>query len=105
MSKVPHKHAGLIKMWADGADIQLLTSSGWFDAPFPRWWEDHEYRLKPEPKPDVVLYGVVDSVDSRCIPSLHFVGPVNGNPNNNIKLIFDGETGKLKSVEVINDTN
>lgn len=49
MSK-PHKHAEVIKAWADGASIQLLSSNNkWVDVINPEWLEDIEYRVKPEP--------------------------------------------------------
>jgi hypothetical protein len=46
----PHKHADLIKAWANGAKIQvLIISSGeWADAN-PSWNPDFCYRVKPEP--------------------------------------------------------
>ena len=44
----PHKHAEVIKAWADGAEIQCRTSTqGWFDCEEPLWKEKCEYRVKP----------------------------------------------------------
>ena len=46
----PHKHAELIKKWADGAIIQVKTLSGtWVDVcnNNPFWEPNHEYRVKP----------------------------------------------------------
>lgn len=45
----PHKHAALIKAWADGAQIQNRHSlrDGWLDIPNPGWYADEEYRIKP----------------------------------------------------------
>lgn len=45
----PHKHAEVIKAWADGADIQVKLSPGhrWDSAGTPTWKEDYEYRVKP----------------------------------------------------------
>jgi len=96
-----HIHAELIKAWADGAKIEAryLKASGWTD-----WrledggfiWYDigAEYRIKPEPKPDVVRYTAIgldyaDDASERKFPT------------DNLKLTFDGETGKLKIAEVI----
>lgn len=48
--KTPHKHAELIKKWADGAIIQVKTLGGtWVDAcnNNPFWEPNHEYRVKP----------------------------------------------------------
>jgi hypothetical protein len=45
----PHKHADLIKLWADGAEIESRgkTMKHWEDCPKPRWFDDLEYRIKP----------------------------------------------------------
>ena len=60
----------------------------------PRWDENGDYRIKTEQKPDVPYclclhlnkWGELDHVRL-------------GKPN--LKLTFDGETGKLKAAEVI----
>jgi hypothetical protein len=46
----PHKHAKLIKQWADGADIQALekATGTWVDVD-PSWVSASEYRVKPQP--------------------------------------------------------
>jgi hypothetical protein len=48
----PHKHAAVIKAWADGAEIQWKTphDSAWHDSSAPAipfWYEDWQYRVKP----------------------------------------------------------
>ena len=45
---MPHKHAELIKKWADGCVIQTKATFGWIDTPTPLWSEDTEYRVKPD---------------------------------------------------------
>ena len=106
----PHKHAELIKAWADGAKIEVRTvgCDEWHDQKHP-WWDDHlyEYRIKPEPKSDVVLYALVHRVAHHlpCSPyasisSAYGQFPDPQNPAN-LKLTFDGETGELKSAEVL----
>lgn len=46
----PHKHAELIKAWADGAEIELMKIDGtWANADVPTWSEWCAYRIKPEP--------------------------------------------------------
>lgn len=93
-----HKHCELIKAWADGAEIQWKSrvDGQWrlFEGHIDAWIDDYEYRIKPEPKPDVVVYtrlakgyGLNDVLLS--------VGKMN------LKLTFDGETGELKSAEVL----
>lgn len=50
MEKKPHKHADVIKAWADGAEIQTRDIGGtWVECNDPRWFEVSEYRTKPEP--------------------------------------------------------
>lgn len=46
----PHVHAEVIKQWADGKQIQVVTHVGgcWQDADAPRWCPNHCYRVKPE---------------------------------------------------------
>ena len=45
----PHKHADLIKAWADGAEIQChYEYYGWIDTSYPEWWEFNKYRIKPK---------------------------------------------------------
>jgi len=90
-----HKHAEFIHAWADGAKIQWRDPKDderWSDIRIPNWLEDCEYRIKPEPKPDVVKYlicglkswvEVDDQVGHECI-----------------KIVVDGK-GKLKSAEVV----
>ena len=46
----PHKHADLIKAWADGAEIQFKAPCeyGWRDCTHPDWQEVLQYRIKPK---------------------------------------------------------
>jgi hypothetical protein len=46
----PHKHAELIKAWADGATIEMLCGdNGWYTLTgYFCWSEDTTYRIKPE---------------------------------------------------------
>jgi hypothetical protein len=48
----PHKHAELIKAWADGATIERYswTEQKWKESNPPEWLPDSNYRIKPEPK-------------------------------------------------------
>ena len=66
----PHKHADLIKQWADGAEVQVLRQEFdgdfWEDAARPRFNPDVQYRIKPSKK--VVrwswAYYIIDSTNS-----------------------------------------
>jgi hypothetical protein len=97
--KTPHVHAELIKAWADGAPIQYRAvphRGDWVDASEHLIWDWHaEYRIKPEPKPDQVVYPVVaqyrgENGYGRAV-----------SVKDQLKLTFDSETGKLKSAEVL----
>lgn len=58
----PHKHAELIKAWADGAEIQWYANAldVWKNTPQPIWEEATQYRIKPPES----LYKVGDMVMS-----------------------------------------
>jgi len=105
--KTPHKHADVIKAWADGAEIQWYDSHPrqhrWFDcAPNrPSWSEKVLFRVKPEPKPDVVLTRQIALASEPCGAFPEGLVTVGAWPKQNIKLTFDGETGKLKAAEVL----
>jgi hypothetical protein len=52
-----HKHAELIKAWADGAQIQVKACNVvWEDREHPVWSTNREYRIKPEEKQPVVRW-------------------------------------------------
>lgn len=102
----PHKHAELIKQWADGADIQLLDDNGtWMDfreGDTPAWNPTYQYRVKP--KPDVVeefsvyrnAYWALES--ERQTDRTFKFQPIY---LADMRLTWDGETGKLKSAEIL----
>lgn len=103
------KHAELIKAWADGATIQRLWTGGgghWLIDNEPMWEEWEEYRIKPEPKPDLVMYSRVLSMQEHkdggyyaWVSNAYTQMP--SCKNDNLKLTFDGETGELKSADVL----
>lgn len=69
-----HVHHDVIVAWAAGAEIQVRPpiagrfTPEWKDISATEsslWWSVNlDYRVKPEPKPDVKLYTVVFSKDS-----------------------------------------
>jgi hypothetical protein len=94
-----HKWHDVICAWAKGAKIQfrLKDSDGlwheWLDVKNPSWFGygyESEYRIKPDPKPDVGVFMQLDEYGASPsrLPS-------------NIKATFDGDTGKLKDVEIL----
>jgi len=102
----PRKHAKEIKAWADGTKIQFrIPKAGrldnqWEDIPEgenPLWCDSLEYRVKPEPKPDIIieehvlLHGGVGCWGSKT----HYPA--------NARFIFDGETNQLKDVQLIKE--
>ena len=51
----PHKHAEMIKAWADGAEIECYNGLGyWLEDKNPDWHAWNGYRIKPETKPEPV---------------------------------------------------
>jgi len=100
----PHKHAEVIKAWADGADIEFrmptssLVEYTWqrLKQESPLWAVDLEYRVKPEVKPDYSLVAWVSPYRDQL--QRHQLPQTTGW---DIRVICDGETGKLKSVQLI----
>lgn len=92
MCKTPHKHAELIKAWADGATIQYYRKDLglWKDCGENRhcWNKDMEYRIKPEPS-DLEKYDVevgdvwrlCSSVRNPLGYTCHTVAKLTGVPN------------------------
>ncbi len=88
----PHKHADVIKAWADGAQIQVKGAE-WIDIDRPDWLLSREYRIKPAPIRRIVRrrvflskeYGLSASVDGKA----------------NVEFIFDEDTGAVLEVKLI----
>jgi hypothetical protein len=93
----PHKHAELIKAWADGHQIQIFDHGTWLDYrenDTPAWNPEYQYRIKPqETRPDVVEELCLWFARG-CVDRVALAEP-------NVRFTFDGETGKLKSAEVL----
>ena len=89
-----HKHAELIKAWADGAQIEMFSViyARWVKIANPSWELDNRYRIKPEPKPDVVKY-LICGLNS-------WVEVDDQDGHECIKIVVDGK-GRLKSAEVL----
>jgi len=101
-----HKHADLIHAWAEGAEIECWqwSSDKWLPLEEPQFHPESQYRIKPTPKPDVVIYYLFHKVAGGDFPKyntavLDSKFTVDGIPCN-LRLTFDGETGQLKSAEV-----
>jgi hypothetical protein len=94
-----HKHHKEIIAWANGAKIQKLQlrmnsimASEWVDTVCPSWSEDWQYRVKPEKQADIIRY---------CTAVTESTGSLHKYDGSNLKLTFDGETGKLIISEVL----
>jgi hypothetical protein len=93
-----HKHAEVIKAWVDGAEIEAFDHhiKKWFVVKHPIWESDMEYRVKPTPKPDIVLYTRI----SNCGVA-YFDKYKNINAGHNLKVTICGNYGWLIAAEVI----
>ena len=97
--KTQHPLKNIIYAMVDDTPVQLRRygTSEWLDweagsvTPFSNSAISFDWRIKPEPKPDIVRYRNIE----------WFSGLVVRQPTSNLKVIFDGETGKLKSSEVL----
>jgi hypothetical protein len=112
------KHADLIRAALDGKKIQYRAVSGKsIRCSYPTVWKTFadtrlavadmaaeysnlEYRL--EPKPDEVRYqAVVMTGGYTSLQAVQSVARRHKVPVSFEKRVFDGETGKLKSVEIV----
>lgn len=110
----PHPHAALIKQWADNPNLVFQCRpkpAGKFIAVWTTilrvdvmtWSTSCDYRIKPEPKPDIVKYVAATPTygHSSEHAALASVEELPEKYTGVYKTTFDGETGKLKSVELI----
>lgn len=88
-----HKHAHMIRAWADGAQIQVFAKrwKRWKDTDKPTWDEDSEYRIKPE-EHSVWDMRVVYERDE-------VVAKMSGRPN--LRLTFHTTTNQLIEATVL----
>jgi len=99
-----HKHYDLIVAWANGKKIEARLKGGeWHELSTPAWnGIDTEYRIKPEPHPDFVKRFYLEShlgVGHRFSEAYTDNDLIN--KHSIIKCTFDGETTKLKLVEIL----
>jgi hypothetical protein len=101
---VPHKHAALIKAWADGAEIQEYDKNrdSWVNIGFGGccivWSLKSDYRIKPIPKPDRVRVSRIALYDSGSGKQTQLINLFDRGIGGLVEYTFDGETGVLKSV-------
>lgn len=103
-----HKHAEVLHAIADGKEVQFKNKilGAWVETNHvnlnPITHPDLEWRVKPEPKPDVVGYVCVNNnTESNCVAFSIAYKCSQDLSRFNLQLTWDGETGKLKKAEVI----
>jgi hypothetical protein len=85
--------------FAAGKAVQFYSScGGWLDHHAPGFSSAFEWRIKPEPKSDRSFTTPMDLTHAMC-DCVDFT--TSQWPGDNLRLTFDGETGKLKSAEVL----
>lgn len=102
-----HLHADLIHAWAENMDLRFEVKyagdSKWseFCPLTQKWMPHHDYRIKPTPKPDLVrCVGLMGDIGSHLAYTAAKRETVDNWPQK-LRLTFDGETGKLKSADVL----
>ena len=96
--KTPHVHAEAIKAWADGAEIEYLSTitGKWTDMPSTLGWYDFvTYRIKQSKPKDKHMEALI-VLSPHAGPLLYAAAPDEAN----CILVFDGETNKLINVSV-----
>jgi hypothetical protein len=100
-----HKHYDCIVAWAEGKKIEIFSDSTnqWEDLiGIPYWVNNFQFRIKPEPHPDFVkrFYLEVNPLLGHRFSEAYTDDDLL-NKHSLIKCTFDGETTKLKLVEII----
>lgn len=97
-----HKHAELIKKWADNQDIKLEwkfeDNDIWFPLEgVPTFYENRFYREKPISQDFVIQMHVrANEKKSMIVPEHPMFGKIA-----NVEFTFYGETGEIKDVKIL----
>lgn len=93
----PHPYAELIKAWADGEKIEEFDQirGVWFVTEHPSWDIITSYRIAKQQ--DVIKYFVASQEEMIPVAVQSYANM----KYTNVKFTFDGETGELKSVEMV----
>lgn len=95
----PHKHAAVIKAWADGAEVQSKTTINgaiWHTVTQPNWYEHQEYRVRPAPlvlNETLYYYGALGMG----------VASLPGAPKAKVRFTLDPDTKEVLAVELIKE--
>jgi len=97
VANAPHKHAALIKAWADGAEIEYLSTTNKWEPMFSNmgWYSFIDYRLKPTKPKDKAMEALI-VLSPFAGPLLYAAAPDEAN----CVLVFDGTTNKLINASV-----
>jgi hypothetical protein len=99
----PCKQDASFRAIADGLQMQKCSDGEWSDCSTREALHTiaygYEVRIKPEPKPDFVQYASAHRSDG-C-QSFSWGQAKTRRSVDNLKLTFDGETGRLKAVEIV----
>jgi hypothetical protein len=101
-----HKHYDIIVAWAEGKKIEVFNDRRmcWEDITGdPYWVDSFQYRIKPKPTLDVVkdFYLESNPLLGLRFSQAHTPIDLRGREFGCIRCTFDGETQRLKSVEVL----
>jgi hypothetical protein len=100
-----HLYLPLIQALAEGKTIEYGSGSIWGQVNEPKFiYPPQYYRIKPEPTPDVVRNITVEATlkcGETCGEAFVQVFRSGKYIFPNLRLTFDGETGYLKTAEVI----
>jgi hypothetical protein len=105
-----HKHTSVLSDYLNNTSLVLqwrfTTDHRWFDLTLgknsitPLSDPDLEWRIKPELKPDVISYvNIYKNMGYDNLEEAHYSGVPSS--KGVIKVVLDGETQELKSVEII----
>lgn len=90
-----HKHAEVIKAWADGEEIEVFVDYKWHPTVNPMWIDSNSYRVKPK---NIVVTRHISYDVTIDLTSHYNKEQKRGNPN--IEYVFSPE-GKLISAKVL----
>ena len=93
--QMKHKHAVLIKDWADEAKIPYyaVAFKQWLRIEDPAWSDHYEYRIKPKVKTNIIIKKHIFLINNLVCQELV--------TEKNVQYEFAGETGKLIKVELL----
>ena len=104
-----HPYSQVLQWVAEGKEIEAFTGDQWITAVtsgilnaanhfgHPEYYQPQDFRIKP--KVDNAQYAYIVLQENGSIDISHWTK----NPTciDNLKVVFDGETNKIKSVEII----